>query len=76
MLFHLCEEESLDLPVSDHEEEGTMRRKTLSLLLTTALGTSLLAPGSGLAAPGPTIEKEGKINMHQSRKGHPDVFLG
>ncbi|MGB7998899.1 MAG: serine hydrolase [Anaerobacillus sp.] len=48
-----------------------MRRKTLSLLLTTALGTSLLAPGSGLAAPGPTIEKEGKINMHQSRKGHP-----
>ena len=48
-----------------------MKRKTLSLLLTTALGTSLLAPGSGLAAPGPTIEKEGKINMHQSRKAHP-----
>ncbi|MCA0991493.1 serine hydrolase domain-containing protein [Pseudalkalibacillus hwajinpoensis] len=48
-----------------------MRRKTLSLLLTTALGTSLLAPGSGLAAPGPTIEKEGKVNMHQSRKAHP-----
>jgi serine-type D-Ala-D-Ala carboxypeptidase len=47
-----------------------MRRKTLSLLLTTALGTSLLAPGSGLAAPGPTIEKEGKINMNQS-KSHP-----
>ncbi|WP_165998256.1 serine hydrolase domain-containing protein [Bacillus sp. Cs-700] len=48
-----------------------MRRKTLSLLLTTALGTSLLAPGSGLAAPGPTIENEGKVNLHQSRKAHP-----
>ncbi|WP_347548646.1 serine hydrolase [Pseudalkalibacillus hwajinpoensis] len=48
-----------------------MRKKTLSLLLTTALGTSLLAPGSGLAAPGPTIEKEGKVNTHQSSKGHP-----
>lgn len=47
-----------------------MKRKTLSLLLTTALGTSLLAPGSGLAAPGPTIEKAGKINMSQS-KSHP-----
>ena len=47
-----------------------MRRKTLSLLLTTALGTSLLAP-SALAAPGPTIEKEGKINVNQLSKSHP-----
>ena len=47
-----------------------MKRKTLSLLLTTALSTSLLAPGSGLAAPGPTIEKAGKVNMSQS-KSHP-----
>ncbi|MDP4552553.1 serine hydrolase [Alkalihalobacillus macyae] len=52
-----------------------MGRKPLSLLLSTVLGMSLLAP-SGLAAPGPTIEEKGKVNHHQnhnpSNKAHPN----
>lgn len=53
------------------KKEDNMRSKTLSLLLTTVLGTSLLTP-SGLAAPGPTIEKEDKVNHHQSSKTNPN----
>lgn len=49
-----------------------MRKKTLSVFISTVLGTSLLLPGAGVAAKGPTIEQEGKHNEHQSSKnGHP-----
>lgn len=49
-----------------------MSRKTLSVVLVTVLGTTLLIPGTSLASQGPTIEKEGKHNLNQSSdKGHP-----
>ncbi|WP_377887616.1 serine hydrolase [Alkalihalobacillus sp. R86527] len=51
-----------------------MRKKTVSVVLSTILGTSLLLPGAGVDAKGPTIEREGKHNQHQTLKKRHPVF--
>ncbi|WP_270180197.1 serine hydrolase [Alkalihalobacillus sp. CinArs1] len=54
-----------------------MRKKTMSIVLSTVLGTSLLLPGIEADAKGPTIETKGKHNQHQSsEKGHPVFSWG
>ncbi|RDY71064.1 class A beta-lactamase-related serine hydrolase [Halobacillus trueperi] len=49
-----------------------LKKKTVSILLTTALGATLLSPNATLAAPGPTIEKGVKTNVHTNQSTvHP-----
>ncbi|WP_255574220.1 serine hydrolase [Halobacillus sp. Nhm2S1] len=49
-----------------------MKKKTVSILLTTALGATLFIPNSSLASPGPSIEKRVKPNVHANQRTvHP-----
>ncbi|MYL55303.1 serine hydrolase [Pontibacillus yanchengensis] len=50
-----------------------MKRKTVSIILSTVLVSSLVTPITGNAANGPTIENHHKKNPHQSsQQAHPN----
>lgn len=51
-----------------------MKKKTISILMTSVLGASFFIPVQGLATPGPTIEKGVKNNANQPSQSFHPVF--